>query len=168
MGLISSGTYKSCLGCCKMNRSLPLDPRILQVSIEALPLLSHMYYPGLLNNTLLSQGCIIGTGSCEQNAHPRTGEGWGASDCLGPAQVSSGVTSNINYMYGLRKSVRSVGNEHLGHFLYFTCAFRTWLRLISYIPLSFYGVLLYMPKLMDGRADKTQFMMNRAGHMLPW
>ena len=44
-----------------------------------------------LHNTLLSQGSALENGSHSwnygQNAHPRTEEGWGASDCQGPTIV---------------------------------------------------------------------------------
>ena len=44
-----------------------------------------------LHNTLLSQGSALENGSHSwnygQNVHPRTGEGWGASDCQGPTIV---------------------------------------------------------------------------------
>lgn len=55
-----------------MHRSLPWDPRIVQVSIEALPFSSHIYYPDLLNSTLLSQDCMVGAGSSKQNAHSKS------------------------------------------------------------------------------------------------
>lgn len=78
--LISKGSYApgfSWVGS-KTSRSLHLPARILKVSIEALTGLRHVYCTDGLNNTLLSQGCILEHGShrenCE-NIHPRTGEG---------------------------------------------------------------------------------------------
>ena len=47
------------LGGCKASRSLHLPTRILKVFIEALMGFSLIYCSVGLNNTLLSQGCIL-------------------------------------------------------------------------------------------------------------
>lgn len=62
-------------GSCKMSRSLPSPARILGVYVEALVGFSHMYCPGGLNTTSLSQGCVlemapaIGTGGRMYRMH---------------------------------------------------------------------------------------------------
>lgn len=48
------------LGGCKMSRSPHFPTKILKVSIEALTGFGHVFSPDGLN-TLLSQGCILGT-----------------------------------------------------------------------------------------------------------
>ena len=49
--------------------------RILKVSMEGLTGLSHTYHPDGLNNTVLSQGCVLETAG--RMCIPRTGEGKG-------------------------------------------------------------------------------------------
>ena len=55
----------------QMNTSLHPSARIFKVYVEALTGCSHIYCPDDLNNTLISQGCILENGShhgnCEQN-----------------------------------------------------------------------------------------------------
>lgn len=50
------------LGGYKTSRSLHPSPRILNVYIEALAGFSHVYCPDDLNNTSLSQVCILAKG----------------------------------------------------------------------------------------------------------
>ena len=47
------------MGGCKMSSSLHLPPRILKVYTEALTGFSHAYSPDGLNNTILSQSCVL-------------------------------------------------------------------------------------------------------------
>lgn len=56
------------LGSCKMSRSLHLPSRILRGYVEAVNGFSHIFSPGGLNNTLLSQGYVLGNSShCRNN-----------------------------------------------------------------------------------------------------
>ena len=58
----TEGTDQSILvGGCKMSRYLHSTTRILKVYTEALTGFSHIYHPNDLNNTLLSQGCVLET-----------------------------------------------------------------------------------------------------------
>ena len=61
------------LGSCKTSKFVHLPARILKVSMEALTGLSHTYHPDGLNNTVLSQGCVLETAG--RMCIPRTGEG---------------------------------------------------------------------------------------------
>ena len=57
--LISMRTYTQDLPWAKTSTSLHLLARILKVYIEALIGFSHIHNPHGLNNTLLSQGCVL-------------------------------------------------------------------------------------------------------------
>lgn len=86
--------HKASLGGCEMSGSPYLLARILQVYIEALTGLSHRDFPDGLNDTLLSQGCVL------ENSSSRGNGGWneyykdydggeepqlpGASSCVSP------------------------------------------------------------------------------------
>ena len=67
------------LGNCKMSRSPHPPTRILNVYTEALTGLSHEYCPDDLNNTLLSQACVLemalAMGTVGEAYIPKTGEG---------------------------------------------------------------------------------------------
>ena len=80
------------LGGCKMSRSLHPPARILKDYIEALPGFSHLFSPDVLNNTLLSQVCVLGTapnmGKARRRHIPRIGEQVRSPDCLDPAHRS--------------------------------------------------------------------------------
>lgn len=92
-----------------MSRPLSPPTRILKVCIEALTGFSYIYYPDVLNNRLLSQGCALETGShCANSGHPFQGQGKGEeSDCAGPANRLTGshtlsmTPSNISFMVQL-------------------------------------------------------------------
>lgn len=59
-GSVSRGlTYEASRGHLKMSSSQHLPARILKVYREDLTGFSHMYHPSGLNNTLLSQGCVL-------------------------------------------------------------------------------------------------------------
>ena len=64
---------------CKMSRSLYPPTRILKVHTEASTGFSHVYCPDGLNNTLLSQGCVLETvstmGRVGEMYMPRSREG---------------------------------------------------------------------------------------------
>lgn len=87
--LISKGTYiRGLLYRWLQEESiLYLSTRILGVYIKSSTGFSHICQAGSLNNTLLSQGCILENGphcgNGGQNTHSKD-EG-GGSDCLGPA-----------------------------------------------------------------------------------
>ena len=66
--LISKRTYTQDLPWAKMSRSPRLLARILKVYIEALTGLSHIHNPQGLNNTLLSQGCVLENGFYHGNS----------------------------------------------------------------------------------------------------
>lgn len=97
---------KFILGGLKRSRFLHLPTRILKVYIAALSEFRHMRHPDGLNNTLLSQGCVLENDShCRkggQNVHSRDGGGgWGASNCPSlvccqPVATSSQTSSNKN------------------------------------------------------------------------
>lgn len=63
------------LGNCKMNRCLHLSTRILRVYIEALSEFSHVYQPDGFDDILVSQGCVLESGSycgnSGQNTHSK-------------------------------------------------------------------------------------------------
>ena len=73
--------------------SFALGDAILKVYIKALGGFSHVYHPGGLNITLLSEGCMLEMTSAMQMVgrtySPRR-KGWGASNWLGPARRSTG------------------------------------------------------------------------------
>lgn len=93
----------------KMNTSLHSPVRILKAYREALPGFSHVWHPGSLNTTVLSQSCVLGAApgskKCKWNAYfKKRRRGWEASNCLGPAWGSIG---------GHRFSVSSPNREVL-------------------------------------------------------
>ena len=93
------------LDSSKTTRSPHSPARILKVHIEALAVFSHVCCPDALNNTLLSQVCVLGTaptvGTEGRVYIPRMERGWGASNCPGPAlrpisnHILSVTSSNI-------------------------------------------------------------------------
>ena len=76
-----------------MSRSPPPSPRILKVYIEVFTGFSHVFHPDDLHNTLLSQGCALEAAPSVRTVGgiyiPRTGRGWGDSNCLGPTHRST-------------------------------------------------------------------------------
>ena len=79
--------------------------------------LSHILCPDVLNNTSLSQGCVLETaptvGTVGRTYIPRAGEGNGASDCPGPAhRATSGHILSM-----------SSSNMHINHPASLSCSF---------------------------------------------
>ena len=76
----------------KMSRSLHLPASVLNVYRETSVGFNQVFSSDGLNNTLLPQGCVLGTapsvGTVDRVYIPRTEEG--ASNCRGPAGESAG------------------------------------------------------------------------------
>lgn len=65
-------TFKACLGGHKMSRSPHLPTRILKVHMEAFTGFNHIHSLDGLNNTYLSQGCVLEDGSyCTNSGQSR-------------------------------------------------------------------------------------------------
>ena len=62
---------EACLGSCKMNWSPHLPARIFKVHVEVSSGFHQVFPPGGLNNTLLSQGCVLEISSSCGNSGPK-------------------------------------------------------------------------------------------------
>lgn len=97
-----------------MSHLLPPN-RIIKVYIEALAGFSYVYCPGGLNNTLLSQGCVLDkapTVGMVGRMHMLRTEG--AAGCPGPAHRSHPLDNLLQHQILLEKELETGGESGIG------------------------------------------------------